>query len=142
MTGTESGLQGYSATVAALEGDRDSFSVTYVPLGVQQERGPGGKPKRVPDHRARVVASDQAVRWTKPPVEGEALAKFDDDARTRVRLLRTWLDRLRALIRSVQAWAKGDDWATRPIDKPMADSAIGSYRVPALLLQKDTARIL
>lgn len=52
-----------------------------------------------------------------------------------------WLERLSNLIESVQTWAEELDWSTRRIEKELEDSEIGSYRAPALLLQKETNRL-
>jgi len=60
-----------------------------------------------------------------------------------VRALREdWVARLSTLVDDVELWAKQLDWATRRVDKKMQDSEIGDYRVPVLLLQKETVRIL
>src|SRR5580698_6132608 len=65
----------------------------------------------------------------KPPVEIE-------------RLRATWLQVLSSLIQTVQSWAKESDWSVRQIEKNMEDSEIGTYVAPALLLQKETIRVL
>ncbi|HEY1377076.1 MAG TPA: hypothetical protein VGF55_09800 [Gemmataceae bacterium] len=114
-----------------------------MPRGLHQERRPGQKPKRGPEYRAEVDAEGgQPVRWLSAPAEGEALARFDGDARTRARLLHEWLGKVAGLIESVQGWARELGWSTRVIEKPMEDSGIGSYRVPALLLQEGVTKIL
>jgi hypothetical protein len=53
-----------------------------------------------------------------------------------------WLRRIGALVDSVEAWAKEMGWATRRIETPIEDSEIGNHRVPALLLQENTTRIM
>ena len=53
-----------------------------------------------------------------------------------------WLNRLSNLISLIETWAKASDWSTRKIDKRMHDSEIGEYIAPALILQKETARIM
>jgi hypothetical protein len=53
-----------------------------------------------------------------------------------------WLKRLGDLIDQIEGWARELDWSTRRIEKKMEDSQIGKYRAPALLLQRDTSRIL
>ena len=42
----------------------------------------------------------------------------------------------------VEAWARELDWSTRRIDKKMQDLQIGPYMATALLLQKETSRVL
>ena len=53
-----------------------------------------------------------------------------------------WLSRLSELVQSVQQWAEERDWATRRIDKRMKDPILGRYEAPALLMQKETTRVL
>jgi hypothetical protein len=53
-----------------------------------------------------------------------------------------WLDRLSNLVENVETWAKELDWSTRRIEKKMEDSQVGNYQAPALLLQKETTRVL
>lgn len=55
---------------------------------------------------------------------------------------RDWLARLSDLIDHVESWADELGWATRRIQKRMADSQIGTYDAPALLLQKEISRVL
>ncbi|WP_435015953.1 hypothetical protein TA3x_003510 [Tundrisphaera sp. TA3] len=60
----------------------------------------------------------------------------------RDRLLNAWIDRMTDLVRTVEAWAIADDWATRTITKKMEDREVGDHRAPALLLQKETVRVI
>lgn len=53
-----------------------------------------------------------------------------------------WLTRLDKLVRSVRQWAEEFGWATRRIDKNLEDSQLGTYQAPALLMQKEFARVL
>ncbi|MBV8383984.1 MAG: hypothetical protein JOZ63_15345, partial [Planctomycetaceae bacterium] len=53
-----------------------------------------------------------------------------------------WLNRLSALVDSVQGWAEELGWSTRRIDKQMEDSQLGPYEAPALILQQDLTRVL
>ena len=39
-------------------------------------------------------------------------------------------------------WAKELNWSTRTISKKMKDSRLGEYEAPALLMQKETIRVL
>jgi len=58
------------------------------------------------------------------------------------RLREDWLERVSNLVESVEKWAEELGWATRRIDKEIEDSEIGRHRVPALLLQQETTRML
>src|SRR5271154_4385269 len=53
-----------------------------------------------------------------------------------------WLTVLADLTTSVKRWAEELDWSTRQIPKKMKDSRLGAYEAPALLMQKDTTRVL
>lgn len=53
-----------------------------------------------------------------------------------------WLTRLNGLITLVRGWAERDDWSTRLIEKSMKDSALGAYKAPAMLMQRETVKVL
>ncbi|HKB00954.1 MAG TPA: hypothetical protein VKD90_01985 [Gemmataceae bacterium] len=53
-----------------------------------------------------------------------------------------WIARVTALVDQVEAWARDLGWSTRRISKALDDHEIGTYRVPALLLQEGTVRLL
>ncbi len=58
------------------------------------------------------------------------------------RLREEWLGRLSILVESVEKWSEELGWSTRRIEKEVEDSQIGKHRVPALLLQKGSTRML
>jgi hypothetical protein len=60
----------------------------------------------------------------------------------RERLLGEWLGLLDGLLDEVDGWAQALDWSTRRIEKSMADSEVGRYQAPALLMQREAARVL
>lgn len=53
-----------------------------------------------------------------------------------------WLMELRSLIGIVETWARELDWSARQVEKKMEDPQVGRYQAPALLLQKETTRVL
>jgi hypothetical protein len=53
-----------------------------------------------------------------------------------------WLSRLAELVELVQAWSQEFGWATRRIEKRLQESQLGTYQAPALLMQKEFARVL
>ncbi len=53
-----------------------------------------------------------------------------------------WLDRLAKLTSLVKGWATELDWSTREISKKIKDSRLGAYEAPALLMQRETIRVL
>jgi hypothetical protein len=65
-----------------------------------------------------------------------------NQAEDKEKLREEWLERLSGLVETVRDWAQDLDWSTRRIEKKMEDSEIGTYKAPALLLQKETVRAL
>ncbi len=53
-----------------------------------------------------------------------------------------WLARLSDLIETVRGWAEELDWSTRRIEAKMEDLEIGTYKAPALVMQRETVRAL
>jgi hypothetical protein len=53
-----------------------------------------------------------------------------------------WLKSLADLTVKVKKWAEELNWTTRQISKRMKDSRLGEYEAPALLMQKETVRVL
>jgi hypothetical protein len=49
-----------------------------------------------------------------------------------------WLNRLAQLVDQIEAWTGELDWVTRRIEVKIEDSQLGTYRAPALLMQKAT----
>jgi hypothetical protein len=56
--------------------------------------------------------------------------------------LAEWLSRLSSLIESVDKWLSSTGWSTRRIEKKMQDPESCTYQAPALLMQKETTRII
>ena len=74
-----------------------------------------------------------------PMVNGNSEAKPGGDMKEP---LNAWLERLSDLVATIRSWAKDLDWSTRQIEKKMKDSQVGTYTAPALILQKETIRVL
>jgi hypothetical protein len=53
-----------------------------------------------------------------------------------------WLDRLNALVGEVEGWARASGWRTRQIAKTVSERRLGTYRVPVLLMEKDTVEVV
>lgn len=75
---------------------------------------------------------------SKRPANGE----IEQEATERTQARTAWLERVNALVVQVEAWAKELNWSTRRVEKTLDDSYIGDHRVPALMMQEDTCRIL
>lgn len=72
----------------------------------------------------------------------EQLANAEIEATERMQARSAWLEKVNALVDQVEAWANELNWSTRRVEKKLEDSFIGEHRVPALLMQEDTCRIL
>jgi hypothetical protein len=143
MTGKERIRRAYAVEVRPGP-EEQGFRVSYLPRGLQQERGPGGKAKPVPEFHATFQSRGRkAIQWDQRPTDSEAGPEdFDKDARHRVKLLQEWLTLLAGLMSRIRRWAAELDWSIKELDKPLADSEIGSYRAPVLLMQKETTKVL
>lgn len=118
---------------------------TFVPKGPQQERGHGGIPKRVPQYRVAVrgTPGHLAFDWSGTPDNPEA-AQADIQAEITMRMGErfAWIERVTELVEKMEQWARELGWATKRIEKKLDDARVGSHRVPALLMQEDTCRII
>ena len=68
----------------------------------------------------------------------KARKSVEDPARIRDE----WLRQLSDLMKLVKGWVEELDWSTRLIDKEMEDPGLGTYKAPALLMQRETTRVL
>ena len=68
---------------------------------------------------------------------GELRQEIDSDA-----VKREWLERLGTLVEEVKSWAQAGGWRTRRIDKTVNERRLGTYKVPVLLMEKDTVEVV
>jgi hypothetical protein len=133
-------VSGYEA-----EGGGGGVVFTFVPKGFQHERGPSGLPKRVPQYvvAVRGEPDDLDFDWSGSPDDpGAAKSDIQAEIRTRMQERVLWIGRMRELIERVDQWAKEFGWSTRRLEKKLDDARVGSHRVPALIMQADTCRIM
>ncbi len=78
------------------------------------------------------------------PIEqyGFTRQEFEADARSRIAIWDVWYPRVASLVKQVEQWAGELDWATRKIETKLPDGDIGEHKVPALVMQQDTFRML
>ena len=69
---------------------------------------------------------------------GESTPGIDDPETVKA----VWVDRLNALVGEVEGWARASGWRTRRIDKTVNERRLGTYRVPVLLMEKDTVEVV
>lgn len=65
-----------------------------------------------------------------------------NQAEDKEKLRDEWLASLSRLVDTVRGWAQELDWLTRLIEKKMEESRLGTYKAPALILQKETVRVM
>jgi hypothetical protein len=68
---------------------------------------------------------------------GEAKPGIDADA-----VKSEWLDRLNTLVEEFNGWAQASGWRTRRIEKTVNERRLGIYKVPVLLMEKDTVEVV
>lgn len=73
---------------------------------------------------------------------GVARDEIQAEISARMRDRSIWIDRISSLVDQVEQWAREMSWSTRRIEKKLDDAWIGRHRVPALLMQEDTCRVL
>jgi hypothetical protein len=145
MTAEKMEKQRYTVSVYEAKETPGAFKFRFVLSGLAHERDTGSAPKRVPQHIVQVSggSDDPAFDWSaSPDAPGPAQTELEQIARNRLAALRAWLNRVGDLVGRVEQWSKELGWATRRIEKRLDDSGVGSHRVPALLLQEETVRVL
>jgi hypothetical protein len=137
--------QRYIVSVHEPEESGSILIFTFVPNGLQQERGPGGTPKRIPQFivAVRQEAGGLAFDWSGTPDDpGAAREEIQAEIAARVKDREIWIARVTSLVGQVEQWAREMGWSTRRVEKKLGDARIGKHRVQALLMQKDTCRVL
>lgn len=81
------------------------------------------------------------VIWKGMSLMATAIDRDHVTAENKDAVLAEWLDRLTKLVGLVEGWVKNHGWSTRRIDKKLNDSKLGTYRAPALIMQKDLVRV-
>ena len=69
---------------------------------------------------------------------GEARPRIEDPETVKAE----WLGRLDSLVDEVEGWARASGWRTRRIGKTLSERRLGTYRVPVLLMEKDTVEVV
>jgi hypothetical protein len=69
---------------------------------------------------------------------GEARMRIDDPEAVKTE----WLGRLGSLVDEIERWARVSGWRTRRIAKTVNERRLGTYRVPVLLMEKDTVEVV
>jgi hypothetical protein len=119
---------------------------TFVPKGLHRDRGPSGSPRRVPQFivEVRTESDTLALDWGRTPDHPDASAReeIEEEITARMKDRAIWIERVTSLVDQVERWATEMGWSTRRVEKRLDDVRIGKHRVPALLMQQDTFRVL
>ena len=121
------------------------LAFNFVPKGLMQALGPGGIPKRMPKYIvvARWDGDGILFDWSETQDDpGKAKADMEDEAQRRIEARLAWVDRVKKLVAQVEQWGRELGWETRQIEKQLDDSYVGKHRIPALLMQEETFRVL
>jgi hypothetical protein len=138
--------QEYLVNVYEPEESGGPLIFTFVPKGPHRDRGPNGSPRRVPQFivEVRSESGTLALDWGRTPDHPDASARgeIEEEITARMRDRAIWIERVTSLVDEVERWATEMGWSTRRVEKKLDDVRIGKHRVPALLMQQDTFRVL
>ena len=146
MSGQTAENQQYMVNVSPAEGVGGGLFFTFMPKEPKAEHVPGGTLRRLPQFVVAVPGGARELHfdWSKTPDVPEAAAREEIQSEVAARMEErwTWLDRVKALVDQVEQWARELNWSTRRVEKGIDDVRIGKHRVPALLMQEETCRVL
>ena len=139
--GTE---RSYMVTIAEPANSDGAIVFTFVPSR-RKELQAGRQLDRVAQYivHARQKPDGWKLEWSqasddpgsaRPDIEGEVQARLQERS--------AWENRVSTLVQNVEQWARELGWSSRRVEKKLEDSRIGNHRLPALLLQEDTCRVL
>jgi hypothetical protein len=137
--------QPYTISIHELSEALGELAFTFVPKGLQQVPVHGELPRRVPQYIVVVRKNGESITfdWGRTPDDpGPAMVDLEEIARQRVNARLAWVGRVEKLVAEVERWGQDLGWQTRRIDKRLDDSYVGKHRLPALLMQEETFRVL
>lgn len=135
----------YVVTVSESTAAAEQIAFSFVPTAPQRPQTPGELPRRAPQFivTARCIGEAVAFDWSQTPDDPrEAKAALEEEVRQRIQVRRAWIKKVEQLVSDVERWGKELGWQTRRIEKRLDDLYIGKHRVPALLMQEETFRVL
>ena len=135
----------YSIRVQDLNGGKRDLAFIFDPKPSVISPPEGELPRRPPQYMvvARMGEGDPSFDWQASPDDpGPLRAELEAEATTRLHARRDWISSVGGLIEQVRTWAQELGWATRVIETKLDDHEIGRHRLPALLMQEETIRIL
>ena len=145
MNGHPDQQQQYAVSISEPAEPGSLFVFTFVPKLSQNGGAPNRALKRVPQFivAVRQPANGPIFDWSATPDDpGAARAEIETEIVARLTERSAWISRVSELVGQVEQWARELGWATRRIEKKLEDARIGKHRVPALVMQEDTCRVL
>jgi hypothetical protein len=118
---------------------------TFVPKEPSEGVDQGSAPKRVPQFiiEVRQGTGRPELKWLETSDDpGAAKEDIKTEIIARMADRNAWIQRVESLVQQCEQWAKELHWSTRRVEKKLEDVRIGKHRVPALLMQEDTCRVL
>lgn len=137
--------QRYSVDIHEPKDAAGTLVFTFVPQGPAQRANSVSPSTRVPEFvvAVRQEADQSILDWTGTPDDpGAAKEEIETDVLARMSDRTAWIGRVGSLVEQLQQWAGELGWSSRRVEKTLADARTGEHRVPALLMQEDTCRIL
>lgn len=118
-----------------------SLRFAFVPKTRSQARVQTEQPRQAPEYILSVQSHGEDTRWIKGAPANTVRQELETIVRQRLADRDVWLAKVGKLITTVKLWAGDLGWATRILDKIMEDPELGNYKVPTLLLQRETVRL-
>jgi len=123
--------------------DRKGILVfTFVPSTKQAS---GVAPNRVPQFIVWVREQGDNLQFDwghSPDAPDAAKSEIENEISVRMQARAKWMNRVRQLVQEVSQWAANLGWSTRQLEKSLDDAGVGTHRIPALLMQAETVRVL
>lgn len=145
MSSTSANRQPYMVGIFERDEEPGALVFTFVPKGSPQGCGGGGTPKRIPEYIVTVREQGERVTFDwggSPDDPGPAKPDLEREATGRARARWGWVTLVGALVAQVDSWARQLGWTTRRIEKKLDDAEVGRHRVPVLLMQDGTCRVM
>lgn len=134
----------YMVTIAEPANSDGALIFTFVPSRRKDLEG-NRKIDRVPQYivRAHQESDEWKLDWSQASDDpGLARQEIETEIHSRLQERSNWVNRVSKLVQEVEQWARDLGWSSRRVEKRLEDSRVGNHRLPALLLQEDTCRVL
>ncbi len=145
MSGQTTQKQQYMISVYESEESDETLIFTFVPKGLPYETENTGvlMPRSQFIVSVREEPGGLTYEWPESSDDpGAAVDEIQEEIAVRMKDRKDWIDRVTDLVNLVEEWARELNWSTRFVEKKLDDMRIGKHRVPALVMQEDTCRVL